>query len=290
MSEDSQLVHDESQANAEGGSAASSVGISKKKKKKRRKKKKYKRTSNPLFFTIPEEALVPYVKNLQLRLSEGKLRGLLPYLGNYCTEEELQWGIRRYRLGCVHKDCVLFPFFDIEGQLRIMKVVRYDDMGKRKRNGISTSHSYLKEDGIIPAQWKERPCLFGEHLLTMHPEQTVIIVEGEKTALVCAILMPSYIWLATAGCGHFREVGLQKSHLNTRTTYILPDKGQYDNWVKEARKYQVKGRVLDFIEKMDVERNTDIADLLLSDKHDDCLKEFAEHVSAIEEMERKDEA
>ena len=41
-------------------------------------------------------------------------------------------------------------------KLRIMKVIRYDDMGHRKKNGISSSHSFLKEDGIIPPQWKVR--------------------------------------------------------------------------------------------------------------------------------------
>ena len=111
---------------------------------------------SPELFTIPDEALTPYENNLKLRLSEGKLRGLLPYLRNFCTEEQLQHAIQHYRLGCVHKDRVLYPFFDIEGRLRIMKVIRYDDMGHRKKNGISSSHSFLKEDGIIPPQWKVR--------------------------------------------------------------------------------------------------------------------------------------
>ena len=260
--------------------------VPKKKKKKGKgkwwwKKKKSKLPSDPQLFTIPDEALMPYIMNLQLRLTEGKLRGLIPYLQNFCTEEQLQLGIRRYRLGCVHKDCVLYPFFDIEGRLRKMKVMRYDDMGHRKKNGISTSHSFLKEDGIIPAQWKERSCLFGEHLLSKYPDQPVIIVESEKTALICSMLFPSFLWIATAGCGHFREVGLVKEYLNVRTAYILPDKGQYENWVEESKRFHVKGKVLDFIETMDVERNTDIADLFLSDKRDCYIKEFTEYINSI---------
>ena len=50
-----------------------------------------------------------------------------------------------------------------------------------------------------------------------------------------------------------------KEYLNSRITYILPDKGQYENWVEESKRFHVKGKVLDFIETMDVERNTDIA-------------------------------
>lgn len=290
VSEEILPIHKELQRNAENECIVSSVDTPKKKKKKgkwwwKKKKKKSELPSDPQLFTIPDEALVPYVMNLQLRLSEDKLRGLLPYLQNFFTEKQIQQGIRQYRLGCVHKDRVLFPFFDIEGRLRIMKVIRYDDMGHRKKNGISSSHSFLKEDGIIPPQWKERDCLFGEHLLNKHPDLPVIIVESEKTALVGAMLMPSYLWLATAGCGHFREVGLVKEQLNSRTTYILPDKGQYDNWTKDAKKYQIKGRVLDFIEKMEVERNTDIADLFLSDKRDYYVEEFAKYLSSMEQIE-----
>ena len=63
------------------------------------------------------------------------------------------------------------------------------------------------------------------------------------------------------------------------TTYILPDKGQYDNWMSEAKKYQVKGLGLDFIEKMEVKRNTDLADLLLSENSEDYVKNFVECLS-----------
>lgn len=277
-------IHEELRPNAEEDASAPSLATPKKKKKKGKgkwwwKRKKSKLPSDPVLFTIPDEALVPYVMNLQLRLSEGKLRGLLPYLSQFFTEEQLQQAIRLYRLGCVHKDCVMFPFFDIEGRLRVMRVIKYDDMGKRKRNGVSSAHMFLKEDGLIPPQWKERSCLFGEHLLAKNPERPVVIVEGEKTALLCSMLLPEFLWLATGGCGYFKEVGMVKEYLNSRTTYILPDKGQYDFWVKEARRFQVKGRVLDFIEKMEVEQNSDIADLLLSDEREAYLKDFVECLS-----------
>lgn len=66
-----------------------------------------------------------------------------------------------------------------------------------------------------------------------------------------------------------------------RTTYILPDKGQYNNWCRDAKKYKIKGKVLDCIEKMDVENNTDIADLFLSENRDCYIKEFDEYICSI---------
>ena len=48
-----------------------------------------------------------------------------------------------------------------------------------------------------------------------------------------------------------------------------------------AKKYKIKGKVLDCIEKMDVENNTDIADLFLSDKRDYYIKEFTEYINSI---------
>ena len=69
-----------------------------------------------------------------------------------------------------------------------------------------------------------------------------------------------------------------------RATYILPDKGQYANWCKDTQKHKIKGKVLDYIEKMDVEHNTDIADLFLSDRRDYYVEEFAKYLGSMEQI------
>lgn len=238
----------------------------------KRKKKNHKRTNNLEFFTIPAETMEPYTSTLKARLVGNKLKGLMPYLRQYFADEELLGLIDRYRLGCLHKDRIVYPFFDIEGRLRIMRTVRYDDKGKRTKNGISSAHGFLKGTGVINARWKERPCVFGEHLLTEYPDCPVAIVSSEKLAIVCALLVPSCIWLATGGDSHIKEVGLIKEHLNRRTVYMLPSKGQYKHWCEETKRYQVKGMVLNDMERMS--NKADIVEQLLGNKRDTRLKNF----------------
>lgn len=72
-------------------------------------------------------------------------------------------------------------------------------------------------------------------------------------------ILPEQQIKATGGCVHFNCLAQIKVYLNTRSTYILPGKGQYNNWCKAAQKHKIKGKALDYIEKMDVEPNTDIA-------------------------------
>ena len=62
--------------------------------------------------------------------------------------------------------------------------------------------------------------------------------------------------------------------------YIHYEAGCSIAGLRLAKKYKIKGKVLDCIEKMDVENNTDIADLFLSEKRDYYIKEFAEYITS----------
>lgn len=240
-----------------------------------------------LQFAIPREALLTYEKEIRARLSNNGHRGLIDNLQKVFTDSELLRVIDLYRLGSVDHRWMVYPYIDVNCRLRSMKTIRYYVDGHRARSNsaVSSLHALLKEEAVLPAQWKEHRCVFGEHLLRAYPNNPVVVVESEKTAIVCAMLFPSYLWLATGGCDHFNTLAQIKAYLNMRTTYILPDKGQYNNWCRDAKKYKIKGKVLDYIEKMDVENNTDIADLILSDKRDYYVEEFAKYLSSMEQIE-----
>ena len=67
-----------------------------------------------------------------------------------------------------------------------------------KPGRINWLHSILKRrKQLHPPDWQLTQCLFGEHLLLQHQDKTVALVESEKTAIICAALMPQYLWLAT---------------------------------------------------------------------------------------------
>ena len=237
-------------------------------------------------FYIPPKALLPYEKDIIDRIANNEHKGLVDNLQKFFTDSELLQMINLYHLGSVDHRWVVYPYIDVDCRLRSMKTMRYyvDGHRARSKSAVSSLHALLKEEAILPAQWKEHRCVFGEHLLRAYPNNPVVIVESEKTAIVCAMLFPSYLWLATGGCDHFNTLAQIKAYLNAHTTYILPDKGQYNNWCRDTQKYKIKGKVLDYIEKMEVENNTDIADLFLSDRRDYYVEEFAKYLGSMEQI------
>lgn len=65
-----------------------------------------------------------------------------------------------------------------------------DEATKGKINWV---HSLLKRVSVLPQEWELTQCLSGKHLLPQFPDQTVALVESEKTAIICSGLMPNYI-------------------------------------------------------------------------------------------------
>ena len=74
---------------------------------------------------------------------------------------------------------------------------------------------------------------------------------------------------------------LQKFFTDDELLRVINLYRKYGNWCKQTQKHKIKGKVLDYIEKMDVENNTDIADLFLSDNRKHFIKEFMEYINSI---------
>lgn len=60
-------------------------------------------------------------------------------------------------------------------------------------------HTKFKAVHLLSSEWKLTQWQFGEHLLQDKVNANVALVESEKTAVICALLLPEYIWLATGG-------------------------------------------------------------------------------------------
>jgi hypothetical protein len=85
-----------------------------------------------------------------------------------------------------------------------------------KKNGKRTSKfkvPYKNEDGYYS-------CLFGEHLLNKYDKPTVL-VESEKTAIVCAINFPDYNWLSYGGINGMTNDKMKV--LSGKIILIIPD-------------------------------------------------------------------
>ena len=118
-----------------------------------------------------------------------------------------------------------------------------------------------------------KQCLFGEHLLSdtsaTMSAKPVAIVESEKTALVAALFIPDFVWLATGGMhGCFNSEAMQV--LKEREVILFPDLKATDEWRQRLPMLEAVCRRVtcsDLLEKMatDEQRSLglDIADFLL---------------------------
>jgi hypothetical protein len=115
-------------------------------------------------------------------------------------------------------------------------------------------------------------CFFGEHLLTLYPEKQVAIVESEKTAIICSVYYPNYVWIATGGINgcKWTERDVCKA-LEGREVVLFPDLNCFDKWSEKAKEIQsivsCKIRVSSILEKNSTEeqrsKGFDLADFVL---------------------------
>lgn len=247
---------------------------------------KKKNKKDALLYTIPMEQALIYHRLLQTYLDEDKAIGLIGFIKKNFSKEQLSHIIDLYQLGLIDKKTMIFPFIDIKSQLRCLKRMKYGEDGKRCKNGkksigIGFICESLKVKGIIPAAWSPKQCLFGEHLINKYPSVPIIIVESEKTALICSMLFPDYIWLATGGCGHIKSIINIRQILSKRKVLLIPDIGEYDFWKAKTKKHSLKYKVSNYMELGNHEWNTDLADLIIGESAESYLNEIKLHLNSV---------
>lgn len=140
----------------------------------------------------------------------------------YLTPDQLQRAANRYRLGKSKDGAVVFWEIDDEQRIRDGKLMWYhDDCHRIKDKNPTWVTTCLKQQGELPAMFEPQRCLFGLHLLTRHPDQTVCVVEAEKTAVICSELFPQCLWMATGGLTMLNAAKLFP--LRDRKVVIFPD-------------------------------------------------------------------
>ena len=159
---------------------------------------------------------------------------LITYLSTMLPSSAIDRIIADYRLASTPDQAIIFLQIDQDNQCRTGKIMQYNPTtGHRikdpdKPGRINWLHSILKRRKQLPPDWQLTQCLFGEHLLPQHPDKTVALVESEKTAIICAALMPQYLWLATGG-----KSGLTSERLNSlkgRKIIVFPDIDAFKDW------------------------------------------------------------
>ncbi len=200
---------------------------------------------------------------------------LFRFLARQFGQDEAQRLYTLYNVG--HSDqwpgATVFWQIDSAGLVRAGKVMHYNEDGHRikdpQRAHVSWVHSLLKLPDFHLCQ-----CFFGEHLLLTNPKAKVVIVEREKTAIICAHFFPSFVWIATGGkAGCFNVEASQV--LRGRDVMLMPDLGAEDEWNKKAemlrpicKSVKVLTTLTDRATDEQRARGLDIADFLLEQTRD----------------------
>ena len=210
---------------------------------------------------------------MEKTLQRYDMNALFVFLASKLGKEDMLRIFKMYSVGTARKwgGSPVFWQVDSRGRVHAGKVMAYEKNGHRKKlDGVQSVcwvHSMLHMKDFRLEQ-----CLFGEHLLPLHPNAKVMIVESEKTALVMAHAMPEYVWLATGGkSGCFNERAC--SVLKGRDVMLVPDLKATDDWQKKLALLEsigVRARITNLLEGIATEsqreRGLDIADFILEQK------------------------
>lgn len=194
------------------------------------------------------------------------------------TEDEAKEAARVFLLGASRKDAVIFWQIDEQGQVHEGKMMLYDARCHRikEKHALSWVGYELRNQGKLHKSWKATHCLFGLHQIRQRPDDTICIVESEKTAVICSQKVKDCVWMATGGIG---ELNLE--HLKTLQGHKLilyPDTDTtgetFDKWRNIAWQAKVALRmdiiVSDILEKNATpeqkEAKIDIADYVVEDE------------------------
>lgn len=163
----------------------------------------------------------------------------------------------------------LFVQRDVNGKVRQVKVILYDATTGNRRKEKEFEPKIIGRE-LVGYDKNLVQCLFGLPLLKDLAGKPVAIVESEKTAAICSIYYPKFLWLATGGkngCNITRpEVNRV---LMGRELHLFPDVDGVDEWRKKAddlRNQDFDVFVNDVIAKYPelVGSKADIADLIIS--------------------------
>ncbi|QCY68370.1 hypothetical protein FHG64_02605 [Antarcticibacterium flavum] len=141
-------------------------------------------SNNPDQQFIPESLIWKYYE-------VAPENNLLQYLRKSYSHEDVNRVKEDYALGSTKDGGTVFWLINEGLQVQKNKICYYQEDGKRTNRFKAP---YKNNDGYYS-------CLFGAHLLKPIKKGTdlVILVESEKTAVVGAIFLPKFTWLAFGG-------------------------------------------------------------------------------------------
>lgn len=185
------------------------------------------------------------------------------------SKDKVDEVLRQYCTGSTPDGWIIYWQLDLHHRARTGKMMAYGNDGHRlKGENISSFNWVHAKEGM---EQLADQCLFGEHRL-MGWEDTIALMESEKTALYMAIKFPNILWLATGG-----KKGLTHERLWPicgKEVFVIPDADALDEWttkVEQLNREQgyhltIPEAYIDMCTPEARERKWDLADMLLSEE------------------------
>lgn len=196
-------------------------------------------------------------------LKHYKKNNFYNYLTSVFSSEKIDEVFFKYKVGTskAWNGATVFWQIDKNNKIRGGKIILFNkDTCKRiiePYPHVNWVHKKLKLENFELKQ-----CLFGLHLKTS--SKIIALVESEKTAIIMSLFLPEYLWIATGGKQCFKKDMLLP--LKSSEIIAFPDKSEFNDWQKKANdlnKIGFKIKVSDYVEKLDFESGTDLADIYL---------------------------
>lgn len=242
--------------------------------------------AKPIFTLQLRDNTVSYhsEKTLQQSLKVYSNNNFYQYLILIFNSEEVLTLFAKYKVGTskTWDGATVFWQIDKQHKIRGGKIILFDKNTckrvKTPHTHISWAHSRLKIKDFILKQ-----CLFGLHLVCA--DKKIAIVESEKTAIIMALFIPEYTWLATGNKQNFKDETLYP--IKNKEIIAFPDKSEFNDWNERAIQLNKSGfniSVSDYIEKMECEEGTDLADIYIDIQNQSKHVELSKDEKIVKKM------
>jgi len=124
----------------------------------------------------------------------------------------------------------------------------------------------MKKQGKSVSDFHLKQCLFGEHLLAKRPNDIVCLTEGEKSAVIAAMVFPQFVWVS---CGGKQAITPERcKSLAGRNVIVYADADAVSEWSEKIKKliFCRSIRLSDWYKDEPKGSKRDIADLILEEK------------------------
>lgn len=212
-----------------------------------------------------------YIPYSLIQRSESTDNTLMDYLRKFWPETALKEVTAMYHLGSTEDREITFPQIDGLTNCRSAKIIAYDTAGhriKKENDAVDWVHArIMRQKGKKASDFRLEQCLFGQHLLGKRPDAVVCVTEGEKTAVIAAMVWPNFVWVSCGGINGLKPELC--AALRGRNVVLYPDANATDLWVQKAKELKPivwSIRVSNWAKDEPKDSKRDIADVILSEK------------------------